>query len=386
MCFMRAGQGNAPPSAEGSLSRHPASAVLGTLPHTPEDSCRWFEEWVFFQEDSAGDRAHAGAARAGPVLVKRFNRSERILGGLAGTIGAVSLLGWVLDVDILKSVVLGQATMKANTAVCFIVSGASLWISCKPSYGRVAHRLAKVSASIVAVAGLMSLSQYVFGVDLGIDQLLFQDTGGAVDLLYPGRMAANTATALMLVGLGLLLLDVSLGGRLWPSPVLAGVTGSLSLLVLTAYASGIISLFEVSEYAQMAMPTALAFLLVSLAIVLARPERGPMRLVSSDGAGGELARHLLPAAVGIPLVVGALRLLGQMQGLYDTYVGVWLFAIVTVVLITTLIWRFASSYEHAEHERKQIEETNRRCSTRRSSSRRCTATDTASRSRPRYGL
>ncbi|MBA2425977.1 MAG: PAS domain S-box protein [Actinobacteria bacterium] len=267
-------------------------------------------------------------------------------------------------------------------------------------------------------------------------------------------MAANTAVALMLVGLGLLLLDISLGGRLWPSPVLAGVTGSLSLLVLTAYASGIISLFEVSEYAQMAMPTALAFLLVSLAIVLARPERGPMRLVSSNGAGGELARHLLPAAVGIALVVAALRLLGQMQGLYDTYVGVWMFAIVTVVLITTLMWRFASSYEHAELERKKIEETNRRTietardafismsseglivdwnsaaemlfgwsrtqalgaksrlhhhparapprssrwdhrvlrrgkgrySTRRSSSRRCTATDTASRSRPRYGL
>jgi len=137
------------------------------------------------------------------------------------------------------------------------------------------------------------------------------------------------------------------------APVLAGVTGSLSLLVLTAYASGIISLFEVSEYAQMAMPTALAFLLVSLAIVLARPERGPMRLVSSNGAGGELARHLLPAAVGIALVVAALRLLGQMQGLYDTYVGVWMFAIVTVVLITTLMWRFASSYEHAELERKK---------------------------------
>ena len=42
-------------------------------------------------------------------------------------IGLIGLAGWVFKVEILKTVLPGLVTMKANTAVCFVLVGLSLW-------------------------------------------------------------------------------------------------------------------------------------------------------------------------------------------------------------------------------------------------------------------
>ena len=43
-------------------------------------------------------------------------------------IGCTVILGWIFDLQLLKSILPGLVTMKANTAVCFILGGFSLFI------------------------------------------------------------------------------------------------------------------------------------------------------------------------------------------------------------------------------------------------------------------
>ncbi len=72
-----------------------------------------------------------------------------------------------------------------------------------------------------------------------------------------------------------------------------------------------------------------------------RPDLGFVARLRSDLAGGALVRWLLPATVLVPLV-GWLGLRGELAGLFDSRVGVALFAAVNVVALGAVAW-FAST-------------------------------------------
>lgn len=52
----------------------------------------------------------------------------RVASAAAVLVGAAVLIGEALDMAILTSVVPSYITMKPNTAICFILSGRSLWL------------------------------------------------------------------------------------------------------------------------------------------------------------------------------------------------------------------------------------------------------------------
>lgn len=117
------------------------------------------------------------------------------------------IVGWMLDIPTLKSIFPTMVTMKANTAFAFLLSGASLWLLQKKRSSRLRRLTAQVCAFIVATIGLLTLSQYLFNWNLGIDQLVFREMPGVVGTSHPGRMAPNTALNFVLLGSALLLLS-----------------------------------------------------------------------------------------------------------------------------------------------------------------------------------
>src|SRR5712691_10108698 len=123
-------------------------------------------------------------------------------------VGGLVLVGWALDVEILKRISTGWASMKANPALALILSGAALWLLQADQVGPRTRPIAQACAAIAALIGLLTLLEYGFGWDLGIDQLLFTQPVGANDTAYPGRMSPAAAMYFVLVALALLLLDM----------------------------------------------------------------------------------------------------------------------------------------------------------------------------------
>ena len=114
-------------------------------------------------------------------------------------------------------------------------------------------------------------------------------------------MAPNTAAALLLVGLALLLLDAKLLRRgVLAVQFLALATAFIALLAIIGYAYSALSLAGIEQFIPMALNTAVVLALMSGGILCARPDRGVMAVVSSAGAGGVMARRLLPAVIFIP--------------------------------------------------------------------------------------
>ena len=97
-----------------------------------------------------------------------------ILRVAVGLLGGVALLGWLLDVDLLKRVAVSPVPMKANTAVCLILlSGALGGYQHRQATGW--RRLGAACAAFAAVIALATLGEYVLGWRLGVDELLFRD-------------------------------------------------------------------------------------------------------------------------------------------------------------------------------------------------------------------
>jgi hypothetical protein len=130
-------------------------------------------------------------------------RIARISSGAVFVVGCFVLLGWSLNISWLVSLTPGTATMKANTALGFLLAGLSLGFQTRTHPSRFTDRLAKTCAIAVTLIGLLTLCQYLFNWNLSIDQWLFQDNSGASPKPYMGRMGENTALNFALLGLAL---------------------------------------------------------------------------------------------------------------------------------------------------------------------------------------
>ena len=65
--------------------------------------------------------------------------------------------------------------MSANSALAFVFSGISLSLLVPDDSSRQIRRIAFILASLVELVGLGTLCEYVLGLSLGIDQLLFHE-------------------------------------------------------------------------------------------------------------------------------------------------------------------------------------------------------------------
>ena len=292
-----------------------------------------------------------------------FRLTSRIAAAASVVVGVIVLAGWALGISFFKSLSPNLASMKANTALAFVLAGAALWLLQPGGEGAARARRrawALVLAASVTLIGALTLGEYLPGWNLGIDQLLFKDDPGAIGVFSPGRMAPNTAISLVLVGCALLFMDSETSRGHRPAEFFAVIAGFISLLALIGYAYDIQSLFQFTPYSSMALHTVLTFIVLAVGILCARPERGLMAVISSDSAGGVMARYLLPAAVVVPPFLGWLRLLGQRAGLYDTEFGLALFATLNVIVFMFLVRSTSLSLHRTDNKRREAEEDLRR--------------------------
>ena len=271
-------------------------------------------------------------------------------------VSCLVLLGWMLNISIFKSVLPGEVTMKANTAIAFLLSSVSLWLLQKKRASQGRRRIGQASAFVVVIIGLLTLSQYLFNWNLGIDQLVFRELPGAVGTSHLGRMAPTTALNFLLLGFALLFLSQRTQRNHWLFQFLTLTASLISLQPLLGYAYGFEAFYGIASYTRMALPTVLSFIVLCVGILFARPYGGLMRIVMRDSTGGFIARRLLLAAIAIPSVLGFVIVQGYRVGLYNSSFGLSLLVMVSIVVFAVWIWQNAHTLDQIDIERKRTQE------------------------------
>ena len=272
------------------------------------------------------------------------------LGVLVLLLGLVVLLGWAIGSLALETAVSGHASMKANTALCFMLCGLALVLRVR--LGRPARRIVAGLAMATGLVAGLTLLEDASGASFGLDQLFARDP---LSPTYPGRMAYITAVCFVLCALALGFADRA--GR-WFHRLSSGATLLLSAI---AYASIVAYLFGVSMLyggtfragsVSMAVHTGAGFTLLSLGLLLADTRSQLALLLRRREAGSALLRRLALPMILLPVVLGWLYLLPAMD-IGGARFGMALLALTSAVAGTVVLVLQARYLNRVEVQRKR---------------------------------
>jgi PAS domain S-box-containing protein len=180
--------------------------------------------------------------------------------------GIIVLVGWQLGNYQLKTFGFGGVTMKVNTALSFLFAGLSL-VFLQQKDQKIKLYLARIFSFGALLLGTLVLSQYLFNINLGIDELLFSEVENAVKTVNLGRMAPNTSLNFILVGLSLLLISFSKTKNSLFAVFLITLVLCISIFGIIGYVFGLTELTGLAVYTKMALNTSLVFIVISIGML-----------------------------------------------------------------------------------------------------------------------
>jgi PAS domain S-box-containing protein len=241
----------------------------------------------------------------------------------------ITFAGWTFHLPFLASTLPGAIPMKANTAAAFVLAALALL--------RRNHRdLAFYSICVLAIGALTEI-QYLANSDFGIDQLLFRDDSHIG--MFAGRMSPPTSTGFVLLGPALLLMkskQLRLRQVARGLAILAGALGAVALLGHMFDTHD--PLRPVRPHTNVAIPTALGFIVGGVGVLFANPFEGIVQQIRANNAGGLMLRRLLPAGIIFPLLLGyAVRTVQLKNGWEDGFSMALGATVVVACLLTVMV-------------------------------------------------
>lgn len=211
--------------------------------------------------------------------------ADRRIGLAVVALGAVVLVGWAIRSRPLVTMLPGAVAMQPNTALGFVLAGASVW----RRHGREA-----LGASLLGAA---ALAEYA-GVGVGASTWICDPAWASQGASAPGLMSPATALAFVAAG-GL----VSRSHRVsvMVGVLLAGL-GGVSLL---GYTTGVVAAYDIYEpFTAMALHTAIGCVALSAAATLRSASHTRLGLSGVLAVALGLSALGLATATAQPIVVG----------------------------------------------------------------------------------
>ncbi len=288
------------------------------------------------------------------ALVRALARSSAVAACL---VGLLVLVGWALDVMVLKSMGAALPAMRPSAALGLMLGGAALGLRLPASPHRARHRLGTALALATALVGAASLVDGVItGGNGGLDALFLRALGED-GFVSPGAESSPlTGLCLMLLGPALALVDRGHPQRLSWSDALVALALMAALTGLNGFLLGPLVTPAAAPFFQersMGLHTTCVLMLLAMGTLCARPQLGLMARLTRDTLGGFVARRLVPVTLLGPPVLGLTLVLIHLTGGLSHDAKLPLFATVVAAGGATLVLLAARALDVLDLERRR---------------------------------
>jgi signal transduction histidine kinase len=273
---------------------------------------------------------------------QRWSRLRRLSGVLALLVvllAVVVLLGWALGSEALTHLHPALPAMVPTTATCLLLNAIALLSLRAGGRGFV---LAVLLALGTGGMGAATLTSY-----------LWEGPWPASGPLA-ARMSPPTSLTLLLLDASLLCMGLRRDRTLAVAPWVALAALLPPLIALSGYAFAESRLYSSGAGVGIALHSAVGLTLLCVGALTLEPQRGPLGVMTSEAAGGVMARRMLPMTL-LPLLGGALVVRVTVANLLDERLSGPLFAVTMMVILGAVILRNAQSLNrsHAEQEKAE---------------------------------
>lgn len=283
----------------------------------------------------------------------RFTMFAGICSGTALLLAVAVLVGWQFGIEVFTSLAPGSTSVNPAAAIGIVALSIGLMLKRAELTVGWSRWFANLAAALTIVAGFWRLADLPVVPGVPIDLVLY---AGPWQTLKLSRIAPQTAACLIMLGAAVLTLDRQTRRGIRPAQILALLVGAVTLCALLGYAFGSEALYGFARF-RMPFLTAVAMLLLGLALLFIRPHAGLMSIVTGSSDGGLLARRVLPAVLVLPPLLGYLRISGERAELFDGSFGTAMFVVSLMGLLAVLVGHCAASLHRADQRRHAIEDS-----------------------------
>jgi PAS domain S-box-containing protein len=182
-----------------------------------------------------------------PRRIRRGQITALYIGISVALLGGAILTGWLFHIEALKTIFPGsEDPIKPNIATGFLLCGAALSLLSRKTLTNPIRICTAAIAITVIILSALTVGEYFFGWDLGIEQWLIGEVPAGLEISHPGRMSPLTALCFILVGVALSKasrlmqkrLRLSLVGGLGGTLVIAGAVPLIGFVLEMLFGPG----------------------------------------------------------------------------------------------------------------------------------------------------
>ena len=272
-------------------------------------------------------------------FVRQLRWASIIISLVVIGLGCSVILGWLLDITVLKSITADRVAMSLSTAVGIVLGGISLLLW---------HQRQKRNSSIVSVAlyllPSLAIACSLFSlIDFATGSLFYLNSAVTV------TMSPNTAISLLCFNIAILLL---LGRFYLIAQLLALLVAAIASVSLIGHIYDITSFYRVDPIIGMAIHTAIALILLVLAFLGTCSTKGWMRVITREEAGGIMARWLLPLVIIIPPLLGGIFWSLFRDRIYDLELIVAPRILLEMSIFGSIVWWTARKLNYSDRQKQ----------------------------------
>jgi PAS domain S-box-containing protein len=266
------------------------------------------------------------AQRRAPTARRSLAAIARAANVAVAGIVLAAAVGWVVDSDLLRTFGADFPALQLSSAIAFLIAAAAL-DSAQGGGARGARR-ARAGAAAVAVIAALMLAGHALGIRAGLDLAFLGLARGGTHV--PVLMPVASALALELVAAAIVVATCRGAWTEVANRVAAAALLGIALLAIVGLSFRLLLEYGVAPLFGMAVPDAIAFLLIGVSLLAGRPDTWLADLVTAERPGAVMNRWLLPAAIVVPILAHLAQLFAQRLGVVDEPLGQGLLVLLTV--------------------------------------------------------